>query len=745
MKISNSFFEDEIREGFYIPASVKQAWGAQLKVFGHIDEVCRKHDIHYYADWGTFLGAVRHGGYIPWDDDLDIGMLRTDYEKFLKVSNELPDGFAVYNLRSRETHTEFLANVVNKTRICFEPDHLREYHGFPYIACVDIFIIDHLSNDPIKNANMFAKAKMVLGLSDSLREGSFDDSKLNAALSMIEEKCDVKIPRGMSNPKLINYLDVLAEKIFSSFKDEECDEVVQMMPWGLRGVKTQHEAWYESFVEIPFEEMKIPVPNRYLDALTARYGDFMKIYKDASGHDYPFFLGQKKNLQKLLDFELPEYTFDAALLSNECRVDATESYKNTISECLKEINNLWIEYKNTHEPDLLLSLQGLAIDLGEYMESVKGEGYDIVHILETMCESVYGLSAETASEDAVDGIISDLKSTVSRRKEAVFLPFKSEYFKTFENEYYRLLEDADTDVFVVPIPYYYKDYDGALKDMQYDLESYPEELKVIHCDNFDFALHRPDVIYFQYPYDEWNEVTGIPPFFHSQNLKNYTEQLIYIPWFITEDFTRESARNFKNMRCYVTMPGVVNADMVYVQSEIIRGTYIEALCDWAGEDTRSIWNNKIRTRNVTRVSENPDCLAECTCPYGWERCLFKADGSRKKIMLYHVETGSLVSDNGILNKIKRNLDVFEKAKDDVMLVWKEHSEVSSQLFEINPRMYEKYFELVNYFKAMDFGVYVTDISIDEYSMIDAYYGDPGVEAHRFRNMNKPVMIQNVEI
>ena len=65
---------------------MKRAWAAQLEVLQRIDEVCGKYNIEYFANWGTLLGAIRHKGYIPWDDDLDIGMKRMDYERFLKIA-----------------------------------------------------------------------------------------------------------------------------------------------------------------------------------------------------------------------------------------------------------------------------------------------------------------------------------------------------------------------------------------------------------------------------------------------------------------------------------------------------------------------------------------------------------------------------------------------------------------------------------------------------------------------------------
>ena len=66
MQFPHTYFEDEIREGFYITGAMKRAWAAQLEVLEEIDKVCKKHNIRWFADCGTLLGAVRHRGYIPW-------------------------------------------------------------------------------------------------------------------------------------------------------------------------------------------------------------------------------------------------------------------------------------------------------------------------------------------------------------------------------------------------------------------------------------------------------------------------------------------------------------------------------------------------------------------------------------------------------------------------------------------------------------------------------------------------------
>ena len=82
------YYSDEIREGFFVSETMKRYWAAQLVVLSDIDTICKRHDINWYADSGTMLGAVRHKGYIPWDDDLDIGMFREDYKRFLTYARK---------------------------------------------------------------------------------------------------------------------------------------------------------------------------------------------------------------------------------------------------------------------------------------------------------------------------------------------------------------------------------------------------------------------------------------------------------------------------------------------------------------------------------------------------------------------------------------------------------------------------------------------------------------------------------
>lgn len=137
MEFPKSYFEDEVRDGFYVPSMMKRAWAAQIAVLEDIEKICRKHNIHYQADYGTLIGAIRHGGFIPWDDDMDISMLRKDYDKFNQVAlDELPEGYGILNFENSQdgSHDSYLTRLFNGRRVRIDRDFLNKFHGFPFVA-----------------------------------------------------------------------------------------------------------------------------------------------------------------------------------------------------------------------------------------------------------------------------------------------------------------------------------------------------------------------------------------------------------------------------------------------------------------------------------------------------------------------------------------------------------------------------------------------------------------------------------
>ena len=86
LDIPEDFYKEEVRSGYTVTEDMKKVWAVELDLCAELDRVCRKYDIKYCADSGTLLGAIRHRGFIPWDDDMDLGMLRSEYKRLEAIA-----------------------------------------------------------------------------------------------------------------------------------------------------------------------------------------------------------------------------------------------------------------------------------------------------------------------------------------------------------------------------------------------------------------------------------------------------------------------------------------------------------------------------------------------------------------------------------------------------------------------------------------------------------------------------------
>ena len=96
MYFDDKYFKTEEIDGFVVDSMMKRAWAAEMEIMQEIDRICKENDLQYYAAWGTLLGTIRHKGFIPWDDDIDIWMKRKDYNRFIEIiKKELDSTFCI--------------------------------------------------------------------------------------------------------------------------------------------------------------------------------------------------------------------------------------------------------------------------------------------------------------------------------------------------------------------------------------------------------------------------------------------------------------------------------------------------------------------------------------------------------------------------------------------------------------------------------------------------------------------------
>lgn len=201
----------------------------------------------------------------------------------------------------------------------------------------------------------------------------------------------------------------------------------------------------------------------------------------------------------------------------------------------------------------------------------------------------------------------------------------------------------DCDAYVILIPYFDKDPDGSFREEHYEGDQYPDYVPVTRYDEFDFGKHMPDVIYIHNPYDQCNLVTSVHPFFFSGNLKNFTDKLVYIPYFVLGEIEPENKAAVDGMAHFVTVPAVVNADKVIVQSEKMRQVYINVMTEFIGEHTRKVWDEKILGLGSPKFDKMEAAKKEnFTLPESWLKIIEKPDGKRKKIVFYNTSVGALL-------------------------------------------------------------------------------------------------------
>ena len=293
MYFDPSYFKEEEREGFIIKPMIKKAWAAQLEVLQVIDEICKKHNIKYYAEYGTLLGAIRHQGFVPWDDDVDIGMLRKDFVRFKHFANlELQEPFKLLTI-GNHNHKYFISRVINGYNIKTTPEHMQQFHGCPYVIGVDIFITDNIPPSKAEEKLQLELLSIAETLGNEWNNQDITDTEREDCLQQIEELCKVNFNRTKPIPQQL--ID-LADKISAMYWDIDCEEVT-LYPKLFHNENYRLPAsCFEMTVEVPFDVTTVPIPIGYHDVLTRRYGPNYMTPRNYSIHGYPFFKDQHKIL-----------------------------------------------------------------------------------------------------------------------------------------------------------------------------------------------------------------------------------------------------------------------------------------------------------------------------------------------------------------------------------------------------------------------------------------------------------------
>lgn len=270
MILPENFYDAETKYNYEITTEMKKVWAVELDLLNKFIEVCEKHNLNYFLDGGTLLGAVRHKGFIPWDDDIDVIMPRTDYNKLFEIAHE------------EFTHPYFFQTSLSEDGFFRTHAQLRNSNTTGFIEIdgqkpqinkgifMDIFVLDNVPNGTL--------SKKIFR-----REIEFKKKILAFQYDRIYEKQTWK---GKTFYKLVHmffrfypfkkFYDCFNRNTLGKYEHKKTALVGDITLKWRENVQWPRE-WYEGYTYLTFEGMKVRVPLFYKNILEKQYGNYMRI------------------------------------------------------------------------------------------------------------------------------------------------------------------------------------------------------------------------------------------------------------------------------------------------------------------------------------------------------------------------------------------------------------------------------------------------------------------------------------
>lgn len=249
---------------------------ANLAILKEIDRICRKYKIKYLLDAGTLLGAVRHKGFIPWDDDADVAFTRSNYDAFLKVvRRELPEEMELLepkDLRGGTAFYDFTTRIIYKnSRTHEDSDEMRFYEGKLNHLWVDLFTIDELPDSKVASACTRLLHTVIYGMAMGHRYRL--DYKKYSLINKIVIGTLASLGKIIPMKTLSKLQHMIAVK---DHKGKSCLRYYSNYQPDYLYVTLKKE-WCEETVDLEFEDTRLMAPKGWHEVLTWIYGDYKKL------------------------------------------------------------------------------------------------------------------------------------------------------------------------------------------------------------------------------------------------------------------------------------------------------------------------------------------------------------------------------------------------------------------------------------------------------------------------------------
>ena len=288
-----------MRNGYIVTSHRKKLWNAQIELINEFARICKKHNLRWFADSGTLLGAVRHGGFIPWDDDVDVVMFRPDYMKFQSiVEDELKDHpyYSVWQWFNYRLETDEPSDQTDMSLPLISKEQADLYPlNAPFLPLIRILDNRTTLIGPDTRKHVYSSVfldvfplDMCPPFDDQKAATVFEANRELLAATVLSEPFKAAIESGeeflLRREDLLKILQLPYKQRAQLFERTAAENFLQTSHVGflnifLTNTKTYsfNAKIYEDVVYLPFEKIQVPAPKGYEEYLSTVYGDWHEL------------------------------------------------------------------------------------------------------------------------------------------------------------------------------------------------------------------------------------------------------------------------------------------------------------------------------------------------------------------------------------------------------------------------------------------------------------------------------------
>lgn len=746
-------YRDKVIDGFLVPSMMQRAWDACLSDYLALAEVCKENGLNCFATWGTLIGAIRHSGFIPWDDDIDVCMRREDYAKLVSIvgREENPGGYHVEDYVNTGTDN-MVKRWLKKGVLIYDPDEWESRHGFPFGDVIDIFMMDFYPDasdsrkkhdKTVSDFRCLREMAMDIYGDDTSRNPSLENDEFRELLSTIERQIGKKVTFSGQYPIHTETMLQL-EEYLRRFDIRSSSAITDLLFWNHNEERLLPAEYLNESIEVDFEWGKMRVPIAYDDILRRYYGNPMGFSLVDWGHSYPFYDKYAKELKEKLDFELLHFEFDVDKYNG---IMSDKEEKKPLSDLLKTGLDVLVEAHDflrscvrddadhAEMNEVLSMCQETAIVIGNEIESRAVNDFGSISTLEKYCEYIYELHEKTLTGDRDNDLLNGLEEHETRirdaltrkyqeKREVVFLCMSGDDWKALQSIWECAVEDKETSVSVIALPFKEKDAKGIPVEGEWitDTDGFPEEVELTSYDEYDLMYRHPDLLVYQLLYDEYSDGFIIHPNYYSSNLRKCCEKMVFIPPFKLREIEEGQSRPRYTLGKFLMNPGAVYSDQIVVQSEGIKDVCVDLLQGFVPEID---WDKRICSFG-TPINDYE---------YQEQKKIDRIKDGKKELIICFTGSAVYTHKMELINKMESVLNRIQDLAPDLLLRVVRDPYAESILKERCPDEWEEYKRLVPEEAPRD-------EQLDELiRRSDGFYGDSCVLMNRCRERGVPTMLE----